>query len=259
MNGLKTSTIFFLLAIDGLRVDESSDARNAVIRAYHGAVSLEAGEKPEVVITRAGRLFRRTIAAEERKALEETSGLLSTVDSLKMLTMEGLFGHSREKVYVANSDIFREASAWITDSVEKGNVGKETAMLIWLLREAGCLPEFLSVDELERLGDIEGIKEFPLWPEFIGKKLELGEKRRIDSYPECERLESIFMENILFKGDDRLKALIEYIEKGNHTVEAIGNDLRIDNRLYSVNMDAVLRDRIERRGVNLQPLIGDRS
>ena len=259
MNGLKTSTIFFLLAIDGLPVEGTSDAKSAVIRAYHGAVSLEAGESPDVVIPRAGRLFRKTIAAEERKALEETSGLLSTVDSLKMLTMEGLFGHSREKVYVANSDIFRKASAWIRDSVENGIVDNESAMLIWLLREAGCLPEFLTVDELERLGDIEGIREFPLWPMFIGKKLELGEKRRIDSYPECERLESIFMENILFKGEDRLKVLIGYIEKGNHEVEAIGNSLKIDNRLYRCNMDAVLRDRIERRGVNLQPLIGDRS
>lgn len=256
MEELKTSTIFFLLAVDGRPVGVSSDARNAVIRAYHGISSIENGDEPEVAISRAGRLFRKTIVAEEQRAVEEASGLFATVDSLKMLTVEAMFSSVREQVYKADPEIFSEASHRIMESVETKSVDEKTAMLIWLLREAGCLPEFIPEEDLKKLGSIEGIMDFKLWNEFIGKKLELGEKRRADSYPECERFEPIFMENILLNGDDRKKALVEYIEKGRHTVEPIGNALKIDNRLYACNMDAVLKDRIARKGINLVPVLG---
>ena len=259
MEELNTSTMFFLLAMDGLPVGDISDARNAVIRSYHAAASLESGEEPSVVIPRAGRLFRKTIASEEMKAIEEAGNLLSTVDSLKMLTVDAMFSSSREKVYRADHDLFAEASGRIRESVESHSLDDSVAMLIWLLREAGCLPEFLGKECLETLKDIPGIQEFPLWNEFIGKKLELGEKRKVDSYPECDRFEPVFVENILLKGDDRLQALIAYIESGDHIVDVIDNGLKIDNRLYSCNMDAVLKDRIERRGVYLTPMIGERT
>ena len=258
MNNVRISTMFFLLAADGISIGESSDARNAVMRAYHGISSLENGEKPEVVVPRAGRLFRKTIASEERKAVEEAEGLITEVDSIEMLTVDAMFSSSRKKVYRADSGIFNEVSFMIRESVESGVVDEEAAMLIWLLREAGCLSEFLGRRELDALKDIPGIQEFPLWNEFIGKKLELGEKRTRDSYPECERFRPVFLENILLKGDDRRSSLIEYIMSGKHEVEDIEDGLRIDNRLYSCNMDAVLKDRIERRGINLIPVIGER-
>lgn len=257
MEELKISTIFFLLAMDGMEVGISSDSRNAVIRAYHGISSMENGEKPEVVVPRSGRLFRKTIAAEEQRAVEESGGLFTTVDSLKMLTLDAMFSSERKQVYRANSEIFSAASSLIRESVKSRTVDDGTAMLIWLLRESGCLPEFLGSNELETLKDIDGIRRFPLWNEFIGKKLELGEKRRVDSYPECERFEAVFLENILLKGDDRKTALLEYLDNGGHEVMDMGNLLRIDNRLYSCNMDAVLKDRIVRKGINLVPVIGE--
>lgn len=168
-----------------------------------------------------------------------------------------------------------------TEILEDGLVSDETICMLWLLRESGCMHDFFSRNELEkvsaRMNELfqSALLAKALFPIQIHHGIELGfkqflhmKKRFVKTtvgssinfwFPMLERSQAVFIEteawfsNFTQRLDDVITRLLSYghevtvLEKGSIST------IKIDNLVYEAVPHFVMMMKVPVQGVRLLP------
>jgi len=184
------------------------------------------------------------------------------------------------KEYRSNAELFtRVTESLRAEILEEGTMTDESSLMLWLLRESGCLYDIFSKEELKRVVDrINEIFESnslakQVLPVNIHKSIEMSVKnfltikRQVMStpigtgsnftFPVFERSQSIFIdtEALFSNKEDRLRDVIARLEENGHTFTVIHEGevpvIKIDNFLYEA-IPTAMQYRFPVQGVRLR-------
>ncbi|NRD76486.1 hypothetical protein HPT25_03150 [Bacillus sp. BRMEA1] len=165
------------------------------------------------------------------------------------------------KEYRSRADLYtRLTESLRAEILEEGEMTEEALLMLWLLRESGCLHDLFSKEELKRVAarSIELFNRHPLakklFPIFIHRISEMGIKnflklkKEIMSmptgtgiafvFPAIERTESVFIDTEEFfpSKETRLHDVKARLESHGHHFSIIRNGavplIKVDNTLY---------------------------
>jgi hypothetical protein len=178
-----------------------------------------------------------------------------------------------------------EAYTSITENIraeilEEGSVTDEVICMLWLLRECGCMHDYFSKNELEKVNiRFHDLYQSNLWaktlfPIQIHHGIELGIKRFLELktkfvktdvggsinfiFPALERSQAVFIETESWfdNSSQRLDAVITRLMSCGHEIKVIERGsiatLKIDNLLYDAIPHFVMM-KVPIQGVRLVP------
>ena len=298
MKELVLSRQYAVIALDGLESLHPSVAKSAVIRAIAAAKVLEevmyteAESDPAVFIPKLneaveaakdlGKKGAKQIE-EEMAGLLEADGLMEQIPDILGCDMDYYTSGVELKAYRSDEDTYiRIREGLRAEILEEGVISTECAVLLWLLRESGCIHDLFSVSEQDqvqrRMTDAAAENEIfrAMWQtefhsavesfagRFLRAKHNLFKNPYLEGvnliFPYLERRKAIFIDFVVFGTDVRSRriAIMEHLSKMGHYVEEVksGSEtlLKIDNAYYRIFPTVKRAYKVPIQGANLVPV-----
>lgn len=189
---------------------------------------------------------------------------------------------SGEEAYLSDETSYiRIKEGLRAEILEDGPISLEDAVLLWLLRESGCIHDLFSVSEQNRVEErmteaaVQDEKYRALWEaefhnvfegfmnRFVKTKSKLLKNPYLEGvnlvFPYLDRRKSVFIDMVIFGTNvaDRRAAAVEYLKKKGFAVEEIrvGSEtlLKIGNIYYRIFPMTKTAYKVPIQGVNLVP------
>lgn len=298
MKELFLSRQYAVIALDGLESLHPSVAKSAVIRAIAAAKVLEevmyteAESDPAVFIPKLneaveaakdlGKKGAKQIE-EEMAGLLEADGLMEQIPDILGCDMDYYTAGVELKAYRSDEDTYiRIREGLRAEILEEGVISTECAVLLWLLRESGCIHDLFSVSEQDqvqrRMTDAAAENEIfrAMWQtefhsavesfagRFLRAKHNLFKNPYLEGvnliFPYLERRKAIFIDFVVLGTDvqSRRIAVMEHLSKMGHYVEEVksGSEtlLKIDNAYYRIFPTVKRAYKVPIQGANLVPV-----
>lgn len=297
MKELILSQQYALLALNGQESLHPSVAKNAVLRAVAAAqvLEIEMGKADtssfsefSVALQKAVQIAK-TLKKKEASRIEQevvnalkAEELLKEVPDLLGCDMDYDTSGIELKAYLSDEISYvRIKEGLRAEILEDGPISLEYAVLLWLLRESGCIHDLFSVSEQSRVeermteGAAQDEQYRTLWEaefhsifegvmnRFVKTKSKLFKNPYLEgvnlAFPYLDRRKSVFIDMVILGTNvaDRRAAVIEYLSKKGFTVEEIriGSEtlLKIGNIYYRIFPMTKTAYKVPIQGVNLVP------
>ena len=277
MKELILSQQYALLALNGQESLHPSVAKNAVLRAVAAARVLETelGRDTSSFSEFSAALQKAVQIAKTLKKKEASQIEQEVVNALKaeelLKEVPDLLGCDMDydtsgielKAYLSDEISYvRIKEGLRAEILEDGPISLEYAVLLWLLRESGCIHDLFSISEQSRVeermteGAAQDEQYRTLWEaefhsifegvmnRFVKTKSKLFKNPYLEgvnlAFPYLDRRKSVFIDMVIWGTNvaDRRAAAIEYLSKKGFTVEEIriGSEtlLKIGNIYYRI-------------------------
>ena len=297
MKELVLSQQYAVIALDGLESLHPSMAKSAVIRAIAAAkvmeevMHTEAESDPAVFIPKLNEAVegvkdlrkKDEKQIEEMAALLEADGLMEQIPDILGCDMDYYTSGVELKAYRSDEDTYiRIREGLRAEILEEGVISTECAVLLWLLRESGCIHDLFSVSEQDqvqrRMTDAAAENEIfrAMWQtefhsavesfagRFLRAKHNLFKNPYLEGvnliFPYLERRKAIFIDFVVLGTDvqSRRIAVMEHLSKMGHYVEEVksGSEtlLKIDNAYYRIFPTVKRAYKVPIQGANLVPV-----
>ena len=298
MKELVLSQQYAVIALDGLESLHPSMAKSAVIRAIAAAkvmeevMHTEAESDPAVFILKLNEAVEgvkdlrkkdEKQIEEEMAALLEADGLMEQIPDILGCDMDYYTSGVELKAYRSDEDTYiRIREGLRAEILEEGVISTECAVLLWLLRESGCIHDLFSVSEQDqvqrRMTDAAAENEIfrAMWQtefhstvesfagRFLRAKHNLFKNPYLEGvnliFPYLERRKAIFIDFVVLGTDvqSRRIAVMEHLSKMGHYVEEVksGSEtlLKIDNAYYRIFPTVKRAYKVPIQGANLVPV-----
>ena len=298
MKELVLSRQYAVIALDGLESLHPSVAKSAVIRAIAAAkvmeevMHTEAESDPAVFIPKLNEAVEgvkdlrkkdEKQIEEEMAALLEADGLMEQIPDILGCDMDYYTAGVELKAYRSDEDTYiRIREGLRAEILEEGVISTECAVLLWLLRESGCIHDLFSVSEQDqvqrRMTDAAAENEIfrAMWQtefhsavesfagRFLRAKHNLFKNPYLEGvnliFPYLERRKAIFIDFVVLGTDvqSRRIAVMEHLSKMGHYVEEVksGSEtlLKIDNAYYRIFPTVKRAYKVPIQGANLVPV-----
>lgn len=296
MKELILSQQYALLALNGQESLHPSVAKNAVLRAVAAARVLETelGRDTNSFLEFSAALQKAVQIAKTLKKKEASQIEQEVVNALKaeelLKEVPDLLGCDMDydtsgielKAYLSDEISYvRIKEGLRAEILEDGPISLEYAVLLWLLRESGCIHDLFSVSEQSRVEErmteaaAQDEQYRTLWEaefhsifegamnRFVKTKSKLFKNPYLEgvnlAFPYLDRRKSVFIDMVILGTNvaDRRAEAIEYLSKKGFTVEEIriGSEtlLKIGNIYYRIFPMTKTAYKIPIQGVNLVP------
>lgn len=296
MKELILSQQYALLALNGQESLHPSVAKNAVLRAVAAARVLETewGRDTNSFLEFSAALQKAVQIAKTLKKKEASQIEQEVVNALKaeelLKEVPDLLGCDMDydtsgielKAYLSDEISYvRIKEGLRAEILEDGPISLEYAVLLWLLRESGCIHDLFSISEQSRVeermteGAAQDEQYRTLWEaefhsifegvmnRFVKTKSKLFKNPYLEgvnlAFPYLDRRKSVFIDMVILGTNvaDRRAAAIEYLSKKGFTVEEIriGSEtlLKIGNIYYRIFPMTKTAYKVPIQGVNLVP------
>ena len=296
MKELILSQQYALLALNGQESLHPSVAKNAVLRAVAAAQVLETelGRDTNSFSEFSAALQKAVQIAKTLKKKETSQIEQEVVNALKaeelLKEVPDLLGCDMDydtsgvelKAYLSDEISYvRIKEGLRAEILEDGPISLEYAVLLWLLRESGCIHDLFSVSEQSRVEErmteaaTQDEQYRTLWEaefhsvfegvmnRFIKTKSKLFKNPYLEgvnlAFPYLDRRKSVFIDMVIWGTNvaDRRAAAVEYLSKKGFTVEEIriGSEtlLKIGNIYYRIFPMTKTAYKVPIQGVNLVP------
>lgn len=296
MKELILSQQYALLALNGQESLHPSVAKNAVLRAVAAARVLETelGRDTNSFLEFSAALQKAVQIAKTLKKKEASQIEQEVVNALKaeelLKEVPDLLGCDMDydtsgielKAYLSDEISYvRIKEGLCAEILEDGPISLEYAVLLWLLRESGCIHDLFSISEQSRVeermteGAAQDEQYRTLWEaefhsifegvmnRFVKTKSKLFKNPYLEgvnlAFPYLDRRKSVFIDMVILGTNvaDRRAAAIEYLSKKGFTVEEIriGSEtlLKIGNIYYRIFPMTKTAYKVPIQGVNLVP------
>lgn len=296
MKELILSQQYALLALNGQESLHPSVAKNAVLRAIAAARVLETelGRDTSSFSEFSAALQKAVQIAKTLKKKEASQIEQEVVNALKaeelLKEVPDLLGCDMDydtsgielKAYLSDEISYvRIKEGLRAEILEDGPISLEYAVLLWLLRESGCIHDLFSISEQSRVeermteGAAQDEQYRTLWEaefhsifegvmnRFVKTKSKLFKNPYLEgvnlAFPYLDRRKSVFIDMVILGTNvaDRRAAAIEYLSKKGFTVEEIriGSEtlLKIGNIYYRIFPMTKTAYKVPIQGVNLVP------
>ena len=296
MKELILSQQYALLALNGQESLHPSVAKNAVLRAIAAARVLETelGRDTNSFSEFSAALQKAVQIAKSLKKKEASQIEQEVVNALKaeelLKEVPDLLGCDMDydtsgielKAYLSDEISYvRIKEGLRAEILEDGPISLEYAVLLWLLRESGCIHDLFSISEQSRVeermteGAAQDEQYRTLWEaefhsifegvmnRFVKTKSKLFKNPYLEgvnlAFPYLDRRKSVFIDMVIWGTNvaDRRAAAIEYLSKKGFTVEEIriGSEtlLKIGNIYYRIFPMTKTAYKVPIQGVNLVP------
>ena len=298
MKELVLSQQYAVIALDGLESLHPSVAKSAVIRAIAAAkvmeevMHTEAESDPAVFILKLNEAVEgvKDLRKKDEKQIEEemaglleADGLMEQIPDILGCDMDYYTSGVELKAYRSDEDTYiRIREGLRAEILEEGVISTECAVLLWLLRESGCIHDLFSVSEQDqvqrRMTDAAAENEIfrAMWQtefhsavesfagRFLRAKHNLFKNPYLEGvnliFPYLERRKAIFIDFVVFGTDVRSRriAIMEHLSKMGHYVEEVksGSEtlLKIDNAYYRIFPTVKRAYKVPIQGANLVPV-----
>ena len=298
MKKLVLSQQYAVIALDGLESLHPSMAKSAVIRAIAAAkvmeevMHTEAESDPAVFILKLNEAVEgvKDLRKKDEKQIEEemaglleADGLMEQISDILGCDMDYYTAGVELKAYRSDEDTYiRIREGLRAEILEEGVISTECAVLLWLLRESGCIHDLFSVSEQDqvqrRMTDAAAENEIfrAMWQtefhsavesfagRFLRAKHNLFKNPYLEGvnliFPYLERRKAIFIDFVVFGTDVRSRriAIMEHLSKMGHYVEEVksGSEtlLKIDNAYYRIFPTVKRAYKVPIQGANLVPV-----
>ena len=298
MKELVLSQQYAVIALDGLESLHPSMAKSAVIRAIAAAkvmeevMHTEAESDPAVFILKLNEAVEgvKDLRKKDEKQIEEemaglleADGLMEQIPDILGCDMDYYTSGVELKAYRSDEDTYiRIREGLRAEILEEGVISTECAVLLWLLRESGCIHDLFSVSEQDqvqrRMTDAAAENEIfrAMWQtefhsavesfagRFLRAKHNLFKNPYLEGvnliFPYLERRKAIFIDFVVFGTDVRSRriAIMEHLSKMGHYVEEVksGSEtlLKIDNAYYRIFPTVKRAYKVPIQGANLVPV-----
>lgn len=298
MKELVLSQQYAVIALDGLESLHPSMAKSAVIRAIAAAkvmeevMHTEAESDPAVFIPKLNEAVEgvKDLRKKDEKQIEEemaglleADGLMEQIPDILGCDMDYYTAGVELKAYRSDEDTYiRIREGLRAEILEEGVISTECAVLLWLLRESGCIHDLFSVSEQDqvqrRMTDAAAENEIfrAMWQtefhsavesfagRFLRAKHNLFKNPYLEGvnliFPYLERRKAIFIDFVVFGTDVRSRriAIMEHLSKMGHYVEEVksGSEtlLKIDNAYYRIFPTVKRAYKVPIQGANLVPV-----
>lgn len=297
MKELILSQQYALLALNGQESLHPSVAKNAVLRAIAAARVLETEmgkadtssfSEFSAALQKAVQIAK-TLKKKEASQIEQevvnalkAEELLKEVPDLLGCDMDYDTSGIELKAYLSDEISYvRIKEGLRAEILEDGPISLEYAVLLWLLRESGCIHDLFSISEQSRVeermteGAAQDEQYRTLWEaefhsifegvmnRFVKTKSKLFKNPYLEgvnlAFPYLDRRKSVFIDMVIWGTNvaDRRAAAIEYLSKKGFTVEEIriGSEtlLKIGNIYYRIFPMTKTAYKVPIQGVNLVP------
>ena len=297
MKDLTLSQQYALLALDGQESIHPSVAKSAVLRAVSAARVLEtelgkadadsfsefsAELQKAVQMAKTLKKKEETQIEKEVAAVLEAEELLKEVPDILGCDMNYDTSGVELKAYLSDeASYIRIKEGLRAEILEDGPISLEDAVLLWLLRESGCIHDLFSVSEQNRVEErmteaaVQDEKYRALWEaefhnvfegfmnRFVKTKSKLLKNPYLEGvnlvFPYLDRRKSVFIDMVIFGTNvaDRRAAAVEYLKKKGFAAEEIrvGSEtlLKIGNIYYRIFPMTKTAYKVPIQGVNLVP------
>ena len=296
MKELILSQQYALLALNGQESLHPSVAKNAVLRAIAAAQVLETelGRDTNSFLEFSAALQKAVQIAKTLKKKEASQIEQEVVNALKaeelLKEVPDLLGCDMDydtsgielKAYLSDEISYvRIKEGLRAEILEDGPISLECAVLLWLLRESGCIHDLFSVSEQSRVEErmteaaTQDEQYRTLWEaefhsifegvmnRFVKTKSKLFKNPYLEgvnlAFPYLDRRKSVFIDMVIWGTNvaDRRAAAVEYLDKKGFTVEEIriGSEtlLKIGNIYYRIFPMTKTAYKVPIQGVNLVP------
>lgn len=296
MKELILSQQYALLALNGQESLHPSVAKNAVLRAVAAARVLETelGRDTSSFSEFSAALQKAVQIAKTLKKKEASQIEQEVVNALKaeelLKEVPDLLGCDMDydtsgielKAYLSDEISYvRIKEGLRAEILEDGPISLEYAVLLWLLRESGCIHDLFSISEQSRVeermteGAAQDEQYRTLWEaefhsifegamnRFVKTKSKLFKNPYLEgvnlAFPYLDRRKSIFIDMVILGTNvaDRRAAAVEYLSKKGFAVEEIriGSEtlLKIGNIYYRIFPLTKTAYKVPIQGVNLVP------
>ena len=298
MKELVLSQQYAVIALDGLESLHPSMAKSAVIRAIAAAkvmeevMHTEAESDPAVFILKLNEAVEgvKDLRKKDEKQIEEemaglleADGLMEQIPDILGCDMDYYTSGVELKAYRSDEDTYiRIREGLRAEILEEGVISTECAVLLWLLRESGCIHDLFSVSEQDqvqrRMTDVAAENEIfrAMWQtefhsavesfagRFLRAKHNLFKNPYLEGvnliFPYLERRKAIFIDFVVLGTDvqSRRIAVMEHLSKMGHYVEEVksGSEtlLKIDNAYYRIFPTVKRAYKVPIQGANLVPV-----
>lgn len=298
MKDLVLSRQYAVIALDGLESLHPSVEKSAVIRAITAAkvledvVNTEAESAADVFIPKLNEAVEaaKDLRKKEEKQIEtemaallEADGLTEQIPDILGCDMDYYTAGVELKAYRSDEDAYiRIREGLRAEILEEGAISTECAVLLWLLRESGCIHDLFSVSEQDqvqrRMTDAATENEIfrALWQaefhsafeslagRFLRAKHSLFRNPYLEGvnliFPYLERRKSIFIDFVVLGTDvkGRRIAVMEHLSKMGHYVEEVRSGgetlLKVDNAYYRIFPMTKRAYKVPIQGANLVPV-----
>lgn len=297
MKELILSQQYALLALNGQESLHPSVAKNAVLRAVAAAqvLEIEMGKADTSSFSEFSAALQKavqiakTLKKKEASQIEQevvnalkAEELLKEVPDLLGCDMDYDTSGIELKAYLSDEISYvRIKEGLRAEILEDGPISLEYAVLLWLLRESGCIHDLFSISEQSRVeermteGAAQDEQYRTLWEaefhsifegvmnRFVKTKSKLFKNPYLEgvnlAFPYLDRRKSVFIDMVIWGTNvaDRRAAAIEYLSKKGFTVEEIriGSEtlLKIGNIYYRIFPMTKTAYKVPIQGVNLVP------
>lgn len=296
MKELILSQQYALLALNGQESLHPSVAKNAVLRAVAAARVLETelGRDTNSFLEFSAALQKAVQIAKTLKKKEASQIEQEVVNALKaeelLKEVPDLLGCDMDydtsgielKAYLSDEISYvRIKEGLRAEILEDGPISLEYAVLLWILRESGCIHDLFSISEQSRVeermteGAAQDEQYRTLWEaefhsifegvmnRFVKTKSKLFKNPYLEgvnlAFPYLDRRKSVFIDMVIWGTNvaDRRAVAVEYLSKKGFTVEEIriGSEtlLKIGNIYYRIFPMTKTAYKVPIQGVNLVP------
>ena len=297
MKELILSQQYALLALNGQESLHPSVAKNAVLRAVAAAqvLEIEMGKADTSSFSEFSAALQKavqiakTLKKKEASQIEQevvnalkAEELLKEVPDLLGCDMDYDTSGIELKAYLSDEISYvRIRESLRAEILEDGPISLEYAVLLWLLRESGCIHDLFSISEQSRVeermteGAAQDEQYRTLWEaefhsifegvmnRFVKTKSKLFKNPYLEgvnlAFPYLDRRKSVFIDMVIWGTNvaDRRAVAVEYLSKKGFTVEEIriGSEtlLKIGNIYYRIFPMTKTAYKVPIQGVNLVP------
>ena len=297
MKELILSQQYALLALNGQESLHPSVAKNAVLRAVAAAqvLEIEMGKADTSSFSEFSAALQKAVQIAKTLKKKEASQIeQEVVNALKeeelLKEVPDLLGCDMDydtsgielKAYLSDEISYvRIKEGLRAEILEDGPISLEYAVLLWLLRESGCIHDLFSISEQSRVeermteGAAQDEQYRTLWEaefhsifegvmnRFVKTKSKLFKNPYLEgvnlAFPYLDRRKSVFIDMVIWGTNvaDRRAAALEYLSKKGFTVEEIriGSEtlLKIGNIYYRIFPMTKTAYKVPIQGVNLVP------
>ena len=298
MKDLVLSQQYAIIALDGQESLHPSMSKSAAVRGIAAAKVLErvigtdeecgisdfvSGLNEAVEVANNLKKKEAKQIEKETASLLEADGVMEEIPDILGCDMDYYTAGVELKAYRSDDDIYlRIREGLRAEILEDGAVTTECAVLLWLLRESGCIHDLFSVSEQDRVQArmTEAASENEifraLWQaefhgavesfagHFLRAKHDLFKNPYLEGvnliFPYLERRKSIFIDFVVFGTNvkERRIAVMEHLTKMGHYVEEVksGSEtlLKVDHAYYRIFPATKRAYKVPIQGANLVPV-----
>lgn len=296
MKQFTLSEQYAVLALDGQMVGYSSVAKGAVLRSLKAAEVLEEEGALECPLAELEQKLGKAVSAAKKLKKKEASrleramaasleeeGLLEEIPDLLGCDINYYTAGVSLKAYRSREEAYlRIREGLRAEILEPEAITRECAVLLWLLRESGCIHDCFSVKEQdtvqERMTELAAGDQFLriLWGKeyhsalqllslrFLLKKQNLFRNPYLEGvnlvFPFLERRKAVFIDFSILGTDvkERREAAVAFLRAQGHQVEEVKSGtetlLKVENAYYRIFPGARRMYHLPVQGVNLVPV-----